>query len=87
MFDLVCEIRELVRDAKARSKSGRCRFTEDQKMRIMLFTEEVVDRGLQVHDAAEILGMHKSTLQRWMDWAWGVTERQVRLNNVVVLRQ
>ena len=37
----------------------------------MLFTEKVVDRGLQVNDAAEILGMNKSTLQHWMDWAWG----------------
>ena len=71
MFDLVCEIRELVRDAKSRSRSGRCTFSDEQRLRIMLFTEKVVDRGLQVNDAAEILGMNKSTLQHWMDWAWG----------------
>ena len=66
MFDLICEIRTLVRDAKARSASGRCRFSVEQKVKIVLFAKAVEDQGLQLHDAASILGMKTSTLQHWI---------------------
>ena len=67
MFELICEVRTLVRDAKARSKSGRCSFSTEQKIKILLFAKAVEDQGLQIHDAATILGMKVSTLQHWME--------------------
>lgn len=65
MFDSICEIRKLVQAAKTRSKSGRCRFTEDQRLEILLITEELIDRGFQENDAAEILGVNLSTISGW----------------------
>ena len=66
MFDLICEIRTLVRDAKMRSKSGRCSYTDEQKIKILIFTDEVLSRGLTVSDAAKILAMNYATLQAWL---------------------
>ena len=66
MINLVCEIRKLVRDAKVRSKSGRCQFTEEQKIKILLFCDVIFDNGLTTHDVASILGMKRSTLENWL---------------------
>ena len=66
MIDLICEIRKLVRDAKVRSKSGRCRYTEEQKIKILLFCDVILENDLTTHDVASILGMNRSTLENWL---------------------
>lgn len=66
MISLICEIRKLVRDAKVRSKSGRCKYTEEQKIKILLFADEIKREGLTTHDAASILGMNRATLESWL---------------------
>ena len=67
MIELIFEIRELVRRASRRSKSGRCSFTVEQKTKILWFTDEVMKQGFAVHDAAEILSIHVATLKGWME--------------------
>lgn len=66
MISLVCEIRKLVRDAKVRSKSGRCSFTDEHKIKILMFCDVIFDNGLTTHDAASILGMNRATLENWL---------------------
>ena len=75
MFELICEIRKLVQAAKTRSRSGRCAFTEDQRLRILLLASELEDRGFQPHDASEMLGMQVSTLKKWQKEEKMRTER------------
>ena len=67
MIDLIYEIRKLVRDAKVRSKSGRCHFSDEQKVKIKMFTKEVMNNGLTLSDAAQILNIQRSTLSGWMN--------------------
>ena len=62
---LITEIRRQVQAAKTRSKSGRCTFSEDQKARIISFCEDLMNMGFQEYDAAQILGMHVSTIKGW----------------------
>ena len=67
MIELIFEIRDLVRRARGRSKSGRCSFTLEQKTKILWFTDEVVKQGFSVYDAAKILSIHTSTLKGWIE--------------------
>ena len=67
MIELIFEIRDLVRRAARRSKSGRCSFTPEQKTKILWFADEVLRQGFAVHDAAEILSIHPSTLRGWIE--------------------
>lgn len=65
-LDLIVEVRRLVQAAKTRSKSGRCRYSDDLKLRILIFTEDLINQGFQDFDASEILGVQLSTLRNWM---------------------
>ena len=65
-LDLIVEVRRLVQAAKTRSKSGRCRYSDDLKLRILIFTEDLISQGFQDFDASEILGVQLSTLRNWM---------------------
>lgn len=87
MLELICEIRKQVQAAKTRSKSGRCKFNEDQKIRILIFCEDMLDRGFQEHDAAEILGMHVSTIQGWRKKERARTEENLREGEIFLIRR
>ena len=66
MLNLIVEIRKLKRDALMRSRSGRASYTEEQKIKVLLFIDEIVQKGLTLHDAASILGLPVATLKNWL---------------------
>ena len=66
MLNLIVEIRKLKRDAMMRSKSGRATYSEEQKIKVLIFTDEVLREGLTLHDAASILGLPIATLKNWL---------------------
>ena len=86
-MSLITEIRREVQAAKTRSKSGRCKFNEDQKIRILIFCEDLLDRGFQEHDAAEILGMNVATIQGWRKKERARTTENLRGGEIFLIRR
>jgi len=54
---------------EARSRSRRVAYAPEDRTRAITLLQEVEGLGGTLEDAAELLSMHRVTLEGWLDWA------------------